>query len=221
MTRKLKFGSKVRLDFDFKLNAPDSEWIDKTSSPHGCHFWKGHINKDGYGIIASHNPEKEGIYKNEHLGVHVAVFLLANDLEEMPAATSQACHKCSGNYKPGDMTYRRCVNPGHLYAGTRQQNSDDRIRESRQAKGEANGRAKLNWIKVREIRSLYAIVEKGKRIWPQPRLAQKFDVDQALISHIINNKVWKEEDDPANQLKEDSADRTEAPVLLESICQGN
>ncbi len=209
MSRKLAFGSGIRIELDFKLNSPDPKWVDKTSSPHGCHLWRKGLDKDGYGRLSSWNPEKEGIHKNENWEVHIAAFLLAHNLEEMPEETPHVLHTCSKDCEktdedPKGIKYRRCCNPEHLYAGTPQQNIDDKVREGRQAtrdsvnptgaKGEANGNTRLNWPKVREIRILYAT---GK--WFQWQLGLKFDVSQTLIGRIINNKIWKPEDDPANQ----------------------
>ncbi len=203
---KLAFGSKARLEVEQKLNDP--EWIDKTSSPHGCHLWiRAIAKKTGYGQISSWNPAGD----DENWRVHVAAFLLANGLEEIPAVTPHVLHNCSSLYEktdedPKGIKYRRCCNPSHLYAGTPQQNMDDKVREGRSsggainpAKGEDCSWAKLNWPKVREIRCLYKTGE-----WVQWQLGLKFDVHKALISNIINNKIWKEEDDPANQLKEDA-----------------
>ena len=57
----------------------------------------------------------------------------------------QALHKCN---TPG------CIEPRHLYAGTPQQNMDDKLRAGHQPRGEKSGNAKLTATDVVEIRRL-------------------------------------------------------------------
>ena len=53
--------------------------------------------------------------------------------------------------------------------------------------GENNGRAKLNWEQVRKMREEYATGE-----YKQKDLAKKYNINSATISQIINNKLWRE-----------------------------
>lgn len=93
-----------------------------------------------------------------------------------------------------------CVNPAHLFLGTRADNIRDCIRKGRnktdiagemarhperRAKGEKIGLAKLTEKDVENIRRLY------KEGWPQDIVGSKFGVSQSTISHIINRKTWK------------------------------
>lgn len=53
------------------------------------------------------------------------------------------------------------------------------------------GPQKLNWSIVREIRARY---QKGEPPY-QYELAEEYNVSQALISAIVSEKIWREEDD--------------------------
>ena len=76
------------------------------------------------------------------------------------------CHHCDN---PG------CVNPGHLFVGTKAENNADKI-----AKGRAS--AKLTEQQVREIRATFC---------PQREIAVRYGICQMQVSYIKNNKRWK------------------------------
>lgn len=54
--------------------------------------------------------------------------------------------------------------------------------------GDKNGRAKLNWEKVKQIRKKYK-----KNKYTLLTLAKEYNVGLSTISHIIKNETWKEE----------------------------
>jgi len=64
-------------------------------------------------------------------------------------------------------------------------NHADRNAKGRQAKGERNGRAKLNPEKVRSIRREFAEGE------TKAALAERYGVDPALIRRIVRRELWK------------------------------
>lgn len=85
-----------------------------------------------------------------------------------------------------------CVNPSHLQIGTQRDNVMDMIARGRHIgniagtslPGEQNGRAKLDWAKVRDIRL---------RIGSSARqLAREYLVDPKCIRMILAGKTWKE-----------------------------
>ena len=88
------------------------------------------------------------------------------------------CHKCDNP---------PCVNPAHLFLGTKQDNNRDRARKGRQGwiKGESNGRARLTEDDVREIR---ALIELGKH--SQREIGQEYGVSRTLIGRIVRSEVW-------------------------------
>ena len=77
---------------------------------------------------------------------------------------------------------KMCINPAHLILGTHGDNVADRVSRNRSAKGEQNGRAKLTWIEVDEIRN--------DANTPKMHLAQKYGVDPKTIRQIQQNKIW-------------------------------
>lgn len=89
----------------------------------------------------------------------------------------EVLHKCDNP---------QCVNPDHLFLGSQKDNMDDMNRKGRGAKGDKNGRRKLNSNEVAEIRSLYAA---GKLY--QYQIAEKFGVKQSVVSEIVNGKIWR------------------------------
>ena len=88
-----------------------------------------------------------------------------------------------------------CVNPNHLFTGTHLDNTLDKVRKGRQAKGselanaqgntlrrgELNGNRRLTNEQVVEIRALNM---------PQRKIATQFNVSQALISKIKRKEMW-------------------------------
>jgi hypothetical protein len=76
------------------------------------------------------------------------------------------------------------LNPFHVYAGTKQDNSNDMTRAGRQVKGESHGMSKLTELQVIEIRE-------NKDKLSQNRLAKIHGVSKGLVSLISNNKAWR------------------------------
>lgn len=104
------------------------------------------------------------------------------------------CHVC-------DMPM--CVNPSHLFSGTRRDNIRDMIwkrrahwqldeernrrfgREGRKARGEDNGKAKLTDRDVVLIRRLSGLGA------PNVVLAAAFEVSEPVISAVVRQKTWR------------------------------
>ncbi len=82
---------------------------------------------------------------------------------------------------------RRCVNPAHLYLGTRMDNVHDMMSRgrNRQPKGEAHPGAKLTEQDVLAIRARLAKGEICRTI------AADYAVTEALIGHIHTRRIWK------------------------------
>ena len=126
--------------------------INKTT---GCWEWQG-SKRNGYGrmIIGSRT---DGTRKS------VSTHRLSYELHygEIPQGM-EICHKCDNPC---------CINPDHLFAGTRQDNIDDRERKGRNnpPKGEKHAKAKIDRSrcfdnKEKEI-ARCVFWQIGKRIW--------------------------------------------------------
>lgn len=88
------------------------------------------------------------------------------------------CHKCDNP---------SCVNPEHLFVGTRSENMFDMYSKNRHKRGCSKGemfvkKTKLTNEKVRQIRNSDL---------PRGDLAIAFDVSKQVISQIRNFITWK------------------------------
>lgn len=87
------------------------------------------------------------------------------------------CHKCDNP---------PCINPEHLFMGTRKDNSQDCLLKGRftSLKGEKSSSARL---KKRDILNILKETKEGKT---QSELSKKYKVHYSLISLILNGKRW-------------------------------
>lgn len=136
-----------------------------------CWEWTGWCDKDGYGKIS--------INRRTFRGAHRFSFTLNNSyglsLEDIEGC--DICHACDNP---------RCVNPEHLFVGSRQDNIDDREIKGRGIQGNKCHKAKLNETQVLEIRNRYA---QGNIT--QEQLAFEYGVAPSTIERLINHKSWK------------------------------
>ena len=158
----------------------DIERFDASYMPEpisGCWLWLGkEQGSNGYGRIKAN-----GKYTAAHR------YSYKRFVGEIPNGML-VCHRCDNP---------ACVNPYHLFIGTHQDNTDDKVRKNRQAKGiklaeaqyenrpkgELNGQSKLTQDQVNQIRSLNM---------PQRKIAKIFGVSQPLISKIKRKEMWND-----------------------------
>ena len=130
----------------------------------GCWNWQGSLNTWHYGQIK--------INKKTTL-VHRIIYeyFYGNIPEDKPFIL----HDCDNP---------KCCNPMHLYAGTNQDNSNDKIKRNRAnySYGEQNKNSKLTKNQVIEIRT-----SKETQI----TMAKRFNVARSTISAIRIYKTWK------------------------------
>lgn len=84
-----------------------------------------------------------------------------------------------------------CVNPKHLFLGTRTDNNLDRDRKGHKGDhtGELNGRAILTKEQVEDIRARYKSTSPGHGNGRS--LAREFGVSRSTIQQIINGSNWR------------------------------
>lgn len=109
-------------------------------------------------------------------GKHTLAHRYAWERENGPAGKLWVLHKCDN---------RRCVNPHHMFLGTKVDNAIDMNAKGREARGAKHGHAKLTEQDVRDIRA--AVVSRTAR---QCDLADRYGVTRSVISTIISREAW-------------------------------
>jgi hypothetical protein len=134
--------------------------------PSGCWEYTGGINNKGYGRIKDD-------FKNL-LAHRVSYEIFIGEIQE----DFCVCHKCDN---------RKCINPAHLFLGTKADNNKDRHDKGRSAdhSGEKNGRAKLS---AADIKMIIELREKGLTY---KQISQKFPVNVQTIGKVCNQKLWR------------------------------
>lgn len=141
-----------------------------------CWLWLGHLNESrwGYGKFW-HNGKSHRVHR-------FAKEMFSGEL--IPEGL-EACHTCD---RP------ECVNPSHIFIGTRKQNYDDSLAKGRHltfwkmknyAQGDRVGAAKLISQDIAVIRERAA---KGECL---DKIAQEFKVQRPAIWKIVTRRTWR------------------------------
>lgn len=134
--------------------------------PNGCWDWQGCLNQRGYGIIHQNHEE---------FCTHRIAYWLYYGIDP---ADKCVCHSCDN---------RKCINPFHLWLGTRSDNTYDMVSKNRhKSTGSQNPSAKLTEIDVLNIRHQYQ-----NSTITQTTLGKQFGVSQAAIGHIVRRQKWQ------------------------------
>ena len=111
---------------------------------------------------------------------------------------AQYAHRVAWNLTHGEMPAggcclhhcdnRACVNPNHLWLGSKADNNHDCIQKGRKrtAKGEKHGASKLTVDQVLKIKQLYRTTKISQR-----KLGKLFGVSHVNIGSIIRREIWK------------------------------
>lgn len=151
------------------ISAEDRFW-QRTEKGEGCWLWKAKIDRDGYGYLSVNGRRK--LAHRFSYELHNGTALQRGEVVR---------HTCD---TPA------CVNPAHLLAGTQLDNVADRQQRGRVARGERNGRAKLDAEKVNSIRAAQALGA------TDDDLATFYGVSAAVIYDIRRGKTWRDAPKP-------------------------
>lgn len=125
----------------------------------GCWVWLGYVTKDGYGRTTDGGQMKYA----HRLSYEKAIGPIPGGM--------CVCHKCD---------VRCCVNPDHLWLGTRAENATDRDRKGRQSRKGNGGHLKFSRGTVRAI-----FLAEGS----QAKIAAEFGVTQSFVSLVRAQKT--------------------------------
>jgi hypothetical protein len=136
--------------------------LEKGSIPEpnsGCHIWIGDVTVRGYGLL---RWEGKRVYAHR-------LSWSAHNRQAIPDGMA-ICHRCDNPY---------CVNPGHLFLGTHQENMGDAVTKRRFPLGTRHWNAKLTEDDIADIRNSTRY---------QYELAEKYNVTQGYISELKSGK---------------------------------
>jgi len=145
--------------------------VDKQPSEKGCWLWMGRPQSAGYGSISIGPLGHAKGYLAHRISYMIAHGIISDEVCVL--------HNC--DTPP-------CVNPDHLFTGTKGDNIRDCVSKGRafRVKGSSSPRAKLIEDQVNEMRELHQNDGLGYR-----RLANRYHVDRTTVRQIILRQTWK------------------------------
>ena len=123
----------------------------------GCWEWKLKVRNNGYARVT---------YKRKSWYAHRLSYLAFNGILDN---SLDVCHSCDN---------RKCVNPAHLWQGTRKDNMQDAVEKGRQAKGDQLPQTKIHGETLKEVLKM----AKGGVMYKD--IAHKYNVTTSCIGRI-------------------------------------
>lgn len=137
----------------------------KTTKTPTCWLWNGSRSQFGHGQIVCWDGEKRTLRSTHRVSWELVNGPIPDGLCVL--------HQCD---TPA------CVNPGHLFLGTKADNSRDMVTKGRQKRGESLPQSKLSPCQVTAIR---ASTE------PYRCLAEKYGISAINVYFIRSRRTWK------------------------------
>jgi hypothetical protein len=128
----------------------------------GCWIWTG--GADVYGSMW---------YNGRHMGAHRASYLIHHG--PIPDGM-HVCHRCDTPL---------CVNPDHLFIGSRRDNMHDASVKGRTAQGHRAGAAKLTWEAVGDIRRANPRTEVE-----MAAVCARYGINRRTLYRIVRRETW-------------------------------
>ena len=147
----------------------------------GCWLWERGLDRDGYG---------QAWFRGKNVRAHRLSWALHSGCDVW-GVEAQVLHRCD---------VRCCINPHHLFLGTTQENTADKMLKGRHLvaagddhytrrnpalrSGEKSPSAKLTASQVDEVKAMLGVVR-------QRDLAKQYGVSRTCISAISTGRNWK------------------------------
>lgn len=131
------------------------------SDPDGCWLWNRRVGTFGYGMVS---------FNGANVGAHRLMYQLR--VGPIPEGMF-VCHRCDNP---------PCCNPEHLFLGTTEDNTSDKMTKGREARGEMVNTCKLTEADVLAIRA-------------DPRkyadICNDYGIGMSQVSRIKRRESWK------------------------------
>lgn len=154
----VKYCSQKCSDIGHRKQPEEFFWKKINRGDH-CWIWTGMIDGHGYGLVHSNG---------EHIRAHRLSWIL--HFGNIPMGLC-VLHKCD---------IPACVNPSHLFLGTKADNSRDMAQKNRGTRGRGQKLTEEDVHKIKLMASTIKYVD----------IASQFNVDASLISLIVHEKRW-------------------------------
>jgi hypothetical protein len=140
---------------------------EKVETGRGCWLWRGTIKDGRYGVIGDEAPSRRQVY------AHRLSWEIANQ-RPVPDGLD-VCHSCDNP---------PCVNPTHLFVGTRADNMADMKRKGRHRFGEGHQTGRLTDAQAREI------LRRALGGEPPGNIGIEFGVSASHVENIRRGHRW-------------------------------
>lgn len=143
-------------------------------TPDDCWPWLGRTDRGGYGNFW---------FNGRNITSHRFAWLAwRGSIQDQLCV----CHHCDN---------RPCCNPAHFFLGTTQENTADKVRKGRQARGSATrpetrsrgSRQHLSKLTEEQVAMMRSLSAAGT---PVRVLVESFGVDKANVHRILNRETW-------------------------------